>query len=561
VDQQLISSSLLETSERDPRIVRALKQAANEDLLARGVPSFDRALALGLSERTLRRLAAAGPNDGDPFTRFFESPEGLAFIRNLLVALYVVVVMQAKSGPGAIAEILELCRLSRFVANSVSTHQRNVERLASNVRAYGFEEIPRLAALKPISQAALVGDELFRGEQPILVALDAVSNFLFFESIELDRTSETWQAKVVPVLEKLNVEATSFTGDGAKALLKLAETLGIPYAPDNAHVAGDIAKGLANSLEKRARKAESLAQEESLTRSDESERLAVSVPAVSPCEPCHRLPLEPDLRPETTGESGSSPAVKTAKRLEADKAREQSKRCKAAMKDLRNDYHPIDLETGAWRSSETLSKELKQIFDSLRGLLSETKASQGAHHRIAKAERAAAGFVLYLQSHLDLLDRVQGGCTSEEDERMAFAAAYKARYLELAAERERDYEFRNHLRLKADLLREEAQAQLSKFEPKRRSELAERAETCAALFRRSSSAVEGRNGQLSKICHRSCGLRQDQLEVLTILHNFWSKRADGTTAAERFFKNKPRDLFAFLVERFDLPSKPYKIRI
>ena len=442
--QQLIPSSFPQTREHDPRIARACKRDINEDLRAEGLSAQDRAQALGVSERTLRRLSAENPKGDDPFELFFESPEGLAFIRNLLVALYVVVVLQGKTGPGAISEVFELCQLSRFVANSVSTHQRNIERTATFIRAFAREEIPRLADLKPRSQSALVGDEMFRRQLPILVALDAASNYLFLESIEADRTCETWMATLVPVLESLNVEVTSFTGDGAKALIKLAEDLGVPYAPDNAHVAGDIAKGLANSLEKRARKAKAVAEEESLSRSEEPEQPsgeeAAQKPADSSCKPECSVPSGLGVQPETAEKSSASPEVKTAKGLEAEKARERANRCKAAMRDLRNNYHPIDLETGEWRSAETLRKELEQSFVSFSTLLEETKASQAAIHRIAKAERAAAGFAPYLQSHHDFLVRVQEECGFSEQEREAFEAVYKAHYLELVAERERDYE-------------------------------------------------------------------------------------------------------------------------
>jgi len=35
-------------------------------------------------------------------------------------------------------------------------------------------------------------------------------------------------------------------------------------------------------------------------------------------------------------------------------------------------------------------------------------------------------------------------------------------------------------------------------------------------------------------------------------HNFFIKRADGTTAAERFFGQKPRDLFEWLLDKIEL---------
>ncbi len=58
---------------------------------------------------------------------------------------------------------------------------------------------------------------------------------------------------------------------------------------------------------------------------------------------------------------------------------------------------------------------------------------------------------------------------------------------------------------------------------------------CADLFQRSSSCVEGRNGHLSLYHHGSHRLSDRKLAALTALHNFYVRRPDGTTAAERFF--------------------------
>ena len=43
------------------------------------------------------------------------------------------------------------------------------------------------------------------------------------------------------------------------------------------------------------------------------------------------------------------------------------------------------------------------------------------------------------------------------------------------------------------------------------------------------------------------------LKVLTILHNFFIRRIDGSTAAERFFEQKPRSLFTWLLDKVELP--------
>ena len=44
--------------------------------------------------------------------------------------------------------------------------------------------------------------------------------------------------------------------------------------------------------------------------------------------------------------------------------------------------------------------------------------------------------------------------------------------------------------------------------------------------------------------------RDGKLQALTVLHNYALQRHDGTTAAERFYGDRPRDLFAWLLAPF-----------
>lgn len=83
---------------------------------------------------------------------------------------------------------------------------------------------------------------------------------------------------------------------------------------------------------------------------------------------------------------------------------------------------------------------------------------------------------------------------------------------------------------------------------------------CADLFQRSSSCVEGRNGQLSLRHHGLHRLSNRKLAALTAVHNYFMRRRDGTTPAERFFGNKPREMFEFLLGNIDLPGRPVRGR-
>ncbi len=56
--------------------------------------------------------------------------------------------------------------------------------------------------------------------------------------------------------------------------------------------------------------------------------------------------------------------------------------------------------------------------------------------------------------------------------------------------------------------------------------------------------------------HASRHLSAGKLSSRVVLHNYFSKRKDGTTAAERFFHQKPKDIFCRLLERVSWPVRP-----
>jgi Family of unknown function (DUF6399) len=98
---------------------------------------------------------------------------------------------------------------------------------------------------------------------------------------------------------------------------------------------------------------------------------------------------------------------------------------------------------------------------------------------------------------------------------------------------------------------------LSELLPTEQNQLKQQAKTLAEVFQRSSSNVEGRNGYLSLRNHQLRGLeRPRKRECLTAVHNFCLTRADGTTAAERFFGQKPRSMFAAILASVELPPAP-----
>jgi hypothetical protein len=86
---------------------------------------------------------------------------------------------------------------------------------------------------------------------------------------------------------------------------------------------------------------------------------------------------------------------------------------------------------------------------------------------------------------------------------------------------------------------------LGELSPPEQNQLKQQAKTLAEVFQRSSSNVDGRHGYLSLRNNPLRGRERPRKRAcLTAVHNFFLTRADGTTAAERFFGQKPHSMLA-----------------
>jgi hypothetical protein len=136
-------------------------------------------------------------------------------------------------------------------------------------------------------------------------------------------------------------------------------------------------------------------------------------------------------------------------------------------------------------------------------------------------------------------------------------------YLERAAAKARTSAERQRLRQRAEEIVARARSPdgvWGTLSVAQRADLEAKARACADLFQRSSSCVEGRNGQWSLRHHGLHRLTARKLAALRVLHNFVIERPDGTTAAERFFGSRLTPWFPWLLSRLPLPGRPWQRR-
>jgi hypothetical protein len=212
------------------------------------------------------------------------------------------------------------------------------------------------------------------------------------------------------------------------------------------------------------------------------------------------------------------------------------------------------------RNGKLIAGDIQDQINTVRTVAQQEGLRHTCLERIDKAERMVpkmqatielvSGYVRRQVSHLDLAPPVSYAM---------HASLIPSFYLDRVAQT-RTVSGGEPLRALADRLRTPLFAPggvLAELSPPAQSQLKQQAQTLAEVFQRSSSTVEGRNGYLSLRNHQLRGLEHPRKrECLTAMHNFCLTRADGTTAAERFFGQKPRSMFAAILQSVGLPPAP-----
>jgi DNA segregation ATPase FtsK/SpoIIIE-like protein len=475
---------------------------------------------LGVPRSTLQHwLARKKDIDAEPeLVAFFESPVGVAFLHRLVLVAHVVMTLVGPGGIRLVCLFLDLTGLNHFVAASYRPHWQVSVALEQAIDEFDQEEKARLGQTMKSKQITVCEDETFHPET-CLVAIEPVSNFILLEQYTEDRKAETWTNSLAEATKGLPVEVIQSTSDEGRGLLHhVKKDLGIHHSPDLFHVQHELVKGTSGALASKVRQA---------TRTVEK----------APTSVAHQ-------------------ALETATQQQA--------RAQQSIREISEAYHPYDLQTGAVRNAETVSQSLEQHFADLEAVAKEATLSENCFDRIKKAKRVIVEMVATLAFfYLTLRAKVEALALAPEVEQAVYDHLVPAIYLHLVAKKTQEVSQRQHLQTKskqllAPLLTPEGP--FGHLDQKEKAVIEKVAQECAGLFQRSSSCVEGRNGQLALRHHSLHRLSDRKLTALTGVHNYFVKRADGTTAAERFFGAKPRDLFEWLLDRVDIPGRPAQKR-
>lgn len=539
-----------QTPPRWDRMIGTVLVSEFEEARRRGTSQREFAQRTGVPRTTLQYwLERKAAIDSDPaLVALFESPTGLAFLHRLVGAVHFVFSQVGLSGVDQVCTFLELSGLDAFVAASHGAQHAVASAMTAGIVAFGQAERARLAANMPERTIALAEDETFPEGGVWLVAMDPVSGFIVLEQSAQDREAATWTAEVQAATQDMPVRIAVAGGDEAAGLAAHATQIGAHHAPDLFHVQHPLWQALARPLHRSLEQpAAALARAEAITTAWR-ERQAH-----------HEQGPRPVGRPPDFGRHlAAAQAAEDQARAAYDTALAHKDGAYEAIRQLGRAYHPVDPTTGALRDADTVGRDLDAAMATIDAAAASIDLSEQRRGLINKARRVIPKMVATIAffhaelarqlAELDLPAPVR-----EYTQRVLVPAAYLARL----AERATTVAQRNALlAVRQSLLEPADPACLVALPDDLHRQVERLAVECADLFVRSTSCVEGRNGRLALWHHHLHRLSAARLAALTVIHNFWIRRADGSTAAQRFFEAPHDDLFAWLLDHMDMPARP-----
>lgn len=524
---------------------------------SRGLSQRETAEAIGIPRSTLQYwLARKQGIDAEPeLVAFFESEVGIAFLHRLVVAAHFVITLLGPSGVRVVCQFLELSGLDQFVASSYGSQQAVAVEVEQATVGYAEAEQARLSASMPAKEITVCEDETFHPET-CLVAIEPVSNYILLEQYAADRKAETWTDSLKESLNGLPVKVVQATSDEGRGLCHhIEQDLGVHHSPDLFHVQQAASQATSAPLAARVRQATTAVEKadkgvEQHQKEQERYLNQTPRPVGRPPDFAHRI-------------AAAQAEVENAQAA-LDTALEWQAQAKAAVLGVSQSYHPFNLETGQAQDAETIAQALESHFTTLERVATEAALSERSLNNIHKAKRLAIKMVATIAFFfLTIQAKVAALSLTPAQELAVHRQLIPAIYLQLVADKASGAEKRHALQQRSQALLDSLQtpdSPLFMLEEDEKELIESVATECAHLFQRSSSCTEGRNGQLALRHHGLHRISHRKLNALTVVHNFFLTRPDGSTAAQRFFDQPHGDLFDFLLTRVDLPGRPAQER-
>jgi hypothetical protein len=460
-----------------------------------------------------------------------------------------VITLLGCGGVRQVCQFLELTGLAAYIAASYGVQQGVNVALEQAVVNYAEQQRRQLGEGLVPRTITVCEDETFHPEI-CLVGLEPVSNFILLERYAEHRSAESWTAALAAALSGWPVQVIQATSDEAKGLCRHVQTdLGAHHAPDLFHLQHEVAKATGLPLVRQVKAAEQ-ALADAQTRVEQQYQARTAYESQRP-------PGRPPAFEQRLAQAHQQVVV-----AERDLQHAQAHQTQApeVLHELSAAYHPYALDTAQAQPSERVAGRLQGCWQALNQLARAANLPERCQQQIRKAQRLTGSLLATLSFFFATVQaKIEALNLPPEVETAVYHSLIPAIYLERVADKTATADLRWTLRQRAASLiapLNQPGSALAPLHDEERRLLEQVATDCADLFQRSSSRVEGRNGQLALHHHARHRLSDRKLSALTAVHNYFIQRPDGTTAAQRFFGRPPDKLFEWVLKKTSLPGRP-----
>jgi len=485
------------------------------------------ASATGISKSSVQRHQKSIERRNQyPEAEWWETEAGSAWLKLLVLGSIFFFGIKHGIGVGALSQFLKALRLELHVGCSASALDQLKQRMKETIED---DEASQAEHCQPqAGQGICVGaDEVFFG-LPVLVLAELGSGYLLTEVQSEDRTYETWKEQIGHGWSQAGWQCHFMVSDRAKALIKLAtDGLGCVSVSDLFHALRALGQPISSALGRQ--QAQFIKQMNTLKAQWESAQ-----------DDANRLKLSQALSELSTQQVALS---------------QDQQDYHAAITAITLSLHPFTLDTAPQTGSE-IATALNPPLTQLRRL-ANTCAQQKAVLAIETFEQQLPTMIQGLHAWWQWTTQALGAQTPNIDIQNWLLGSllpwiYWLQQVDKTQNPERKARYQQAAETAAQQLLSHPLTQL--MPAAERQDWIDWARWMANNYQRTSSAIEGRNGYLTRLHHAGRGFSPQTLKVLTIIHNFHLQRPDGTTAAQRLFDYQFPDLFEWVTDHMgDLP--------
>ena len=495
-----------------------------------GLQAIANATGLSISSVYRHQQAIARRNQR-PESWWWEIPVGSHCLRVLVLGVVYYFGIKHSIGAESLSEFFEAVHLNHHVGTSASSLRQLKQKMRDAIEAYQAGQRDHCQPHE--GQGICVGgDETFFG-LPILVMVELASGYIFTEVESDNRTYDTWSTQIQKWWSQSGWKCYFMVSDSAPALIKLALSgLSCASVADLFHALRALAQPMGSAIGRQVsqfnKKAQTL-QLQYAKATHEAKRQE------------HKQSIE---------------AVHAQQEI----LEEAKTTYHQALHTITLAIHPFNLLTLKWQLFSKLSTELSDLLQQF-SMLANTYGGNKATKAINTFEQQIPSMAQGIHAWWRWVSEALAMKTDDlQVQQWVITVLLPWAYWQQQADKTRHPELKQEYRKAAYKAREQlaADAITQQMDLQQGQQWIEWAQWMCAKYQRTSSAVEGRNGYLSGLHHAGRGLGEQTLRVLTIIHNFGLKRADGTTAAQRLFDHRFPDLFEWIVDYMsELPVARY----